>query len=215
MFLFPFTGMSKELDLVFAVDGSKWVDEYTFTKMKNFVKGSLDIYTISPQKTRIGLVTYGGDARDTALSLPLGTSKQAAERSIDSLVRVGGLREMNKAIRFVDTEIFSGKGGTRPRAGKALVLLTTGKNSANGKDDLPKTAKKLKDKGIEVFVIGIVKGVDPDELNVIASNQGNVANVPDKDDLPRIFGQLEKATGKLTGKHFLKSSDLIHSFRIV
>ena len=207
--------MSKELDLVFAVDGSKRVDKSTFTKMKNFVKGALDVYTVSPQKTHIGLVTYGGDARHTALSLPLGTSKPAVERSIDSLVRVGGLRQMNKAIRFVDTEMFNEKGGTRPRAGKALVLLTTGKNSANGKDDLPKAAKKLKNKGIEIFVIGIGKGVDPDELNVIASNQGNVANVPDKDELPRIFGQLEKATGKLTGKYFLKSSDLIHSSHIV
>ena len=197
------------------MDGSKRVDESTFTKMKSFMKGTLDLYTISPQKTHIGVVTYGGDARDIALSLLLGTSKRALERSIDSLIRVGGLRQMNKAIRFVDTEMFSEKGGTRPRAGKALVLLTTGKNSANGKDDVPKAAKKLKDKGIEVFVIGIGKGVDPDELNVIASNQGNVANVPDKDELPRIFGQLEKATGKLTGKYFLKSSDLIHNSRVV
>ena len=200
-FPFPsqFVGLSGKLDIVFAIDGSRKVDIKTYGKMKDFVKGASTLYNVSLSESHIGILNYGGDTKSIALSLPEGTSQFAIEQSLKAIEPVGGLRHMNKAIRFVDSQMFGVTGGGRLDAGKVLVLLTTGKNSEEGKSDLPKAAKKLKDKGVEIVVIALGRNVDPDELNIVASNPNSFMRVSDGNDIPKALVKVEEASAKSTG----------------
>ena len=188
------------MDLAFAVDGSRNVDKNTFSKMKKFIKGALTVYTISNEKTHIGIAGFGGDKTNIVMPLSDGISVSLIENAVGSLERTGGPRRMNKAIRYIGSEMFTSKGGSRPDAEKVLVLLTAGKNSNDGKDDLPKAARQLKDKGIEVFVIAIGKDFGDEEIKAIASNPDNVAKVESAAELPQVLDQLEKTTGKKLGR---------------
>ena len=184
--------MSNELDLLFAIDGSRMVNLSTYEKMKKFVKGASNMYNISSLKTRVGILSFGGDTNNIALPLKDGISKPLVDQTVDSLKRSGGPRHMNKAIRFVADRMFTTENDGRPNAGKVLVLLTTGRNSPEGKEDLPKAARKLKENGVDVFVIGLGTNVDDDELNAIASEKDDIAKVNTVDDLPTVLGSLEK-----------------------
>ena len=192
-------GVSGKLDLIFAIDGSSKVYQSTFQKMLNFAKGALNSYTIGPNKTHVGVLGFGGNKNTVVLQLKDGTSKSIAENSLRLLKRVGGPRRMNKAIRFVSSEMFSLKGGGRRDAAKALVLFTTGKNDAVEKLDLPKAEKALKDSGVKAFVIGVGKDVDADEMNLIATDPENTENLDKVDDLPSVLGPVERFAGKVTG----------------
>ena len=193
------TGMSNEVDLLFAIDGSRMVNLSTYEKMKKFVKGALNMYNISALKTHVGILSFGGDTNNIALPLKDGISKPLVDQTVDSLKRCGGQRHMNKAIRFVADKMFTTENGGRPNAGKVLVLLTAGRNSAEGKEDLPKAARKLKENGVDVFVIGLGTNVDDDELIAIASEKDDIAKVNTVDDLPTVLGSLEKLSGMSAG----------------
>ena len=200
VFAFPLLGISGTLDIVFAVDGSNTVDTATFDKIKKFIMAALKTYTISPKDTHVGLFSFGGIASEASLSLQGGISKLVIEQGINSLKKVGGSRMINEAISYADKEMFTARAGARPKASKVLVLLITGKSDLNGKNKLPDVARKLKEKGVEVFVIVIGKDADTNEVNAIASNPESIAQVDDSDNLPSALGTLEKASGEALGK---------------
>ena len=198
--MFNLLGISGTLDIVFAADGSNTVDTTTFDKIKKFIMASLKTYIISPNDTRVGLFSFGGMVNEASISLQDGISKLVVEQGIYSLEKVGGSRQINEAISFADEEMFTARAGARPQAGKVLVLLITGKNDPNVKNKLPDVARKLKGKGVEVFVIVIGKDADTNEVNAIASDPDSIAKVDDSDNLPSTLGALEKASGKAVGK---------------
>ena len=167
--------------------------------MLNFAKGALKSYTISPNETHVGMLGFGGNNNTVVLQLQDGTSRSIAENSLRLFKRVGGPRRMNKAIRFVNHKMFSIKGGGRRNAAKALILFTTGRNDVKEKVDLPKATKALKDSGVKIFVIGVGKNVDADEVKLIATEPDNMASLDNVDNLPSVLGLAERFGGKATG----------------
>ena len=187
------------LDLVFAIDGSNKVDESSFSEMKNLIKASLNSYKISSSKTHVGIVTFGGETNNVNIGLTEGTERDIVERAVGSAKLVGGLRLINGVLRFVNTEMFTSKGGDRNKAQNVIVLLTSGETAATGKDDLSKASELLKSQGTEIIVVGVKKNVDVGELKAIASRPNNVIVVKQAEKLPTAFGDLESAVGKVSG----------------
>ena len=167
--------------------------------MLNFAKGALKSYTITPNETHVGILGFGGSKNTVVLQLKDGTSEGIVENSLRLFKRVGGPRRMNKAIRFVNYKMFSIKGGGRRNAAKALILFTNGRNDVKENVDLLKAAKALKDSGVEIFVIGVGKNVDADEVKMIATEPANMASLDNVDNLPSVLGLVERFAGKATG----------------
>ena len=199
--------------MVFAVDASREVDPKTLEKMQEYVKAALKLYSISSSNTHVGLLTYGGEHVNVTLPVSAGTQTSTAEQALNYLRLVGGPRKMNKAVRFANSEIFSVKGGSRPNVNRVLVLLTAGKNNAEGKNDLPKAAKVLKERNIDVIVIGVGNSVDDEELTQVATNPDNYVKITDATQLPDALGPLEKSSAIKTGNALLLENSYAGHFK--
>ena len=182
---------------MFALDGSRRVDETMFEKMKNLLKESLKSYNISAPETNVALVQFGGDA-EIKLGLNEGTNIGMAEKSASDLMRVGGPRRMNKALRIIRNDIF--RGLKRNDVQRIVVLFTTGKNSGDGTGELPSVARGLRSQGVEVIVVVIGKESDQKEIEAITGKKGNAINVGDVNKLPETIGVLEAKIREAGGK---------------
>ena len=173
---------------MFALDGSRRVDEPMFEKMKNLLKESLKSYNISTPETNVALVQFGGDA-EIKLRLNEGTNFGMVEKSASDLMRVGGPRRMNKALRVIRRKIFDSL--KRSDVQRIVALFTTGKNSGDGSGELPRVARDLRSQGVEVIVVVIGKESDPKEIEGITGKKANAINVDDVNKLPEAIGVLE------------------------
>ena len=195
--MIPFTGISTEIDIIYAVDGSESVPTKTFDQMKRFVKGALKSYTISPNKTHVGLTVYGGMNPVRALSVAEGTSMSTVEQSLPFMGKIGGWRNLEKALDSVANDFVMNS--RRKGVGKLVVLVTTGKDEQKDVEKLKAVGKKLKDNGIKVAVVAIGKDVGRDDLPFLPFSVEGVMSVPSVDDLKKAVDFVEKAGANTTG----------------
>ena len=191
---------------MFALDGSRRVDERMFGKMKKLVKASLKSYNISAPQTNVALVQFGRDA-EIKLTLNQGTNLGTVEQSVNDLARVGGPRRMNKALRVIRRKIFDSL--KRSDVQRIVALFTTGKNSGDGSGELPRVARDLRSQGVEVIVVVIGKESDPKEIEGITGKKGNAINVDDVNKLPETIGILEAKVSNTGGE--LSFSSLVQA----
>ena len=191
--------MDGKLDVIFAIDGSRRVDETMFNKMKDFVQKSLKSFVISPLETHVGIVQYG-DRAEIMIKPNDGISLSKLDDVTRKLSRIGGSRRMNKALRLVNSEIYGKPGETRPNAKKVVILLTTGKNSGDGSGELPRVARQLRDEGVEIVVVVVGKDADPSEIDAITGKKGGSITVEDPNNLKEAVGQLEEKLNDVKGK---------------
>ena len=191
-----FAGITGKKDIVFAVDGSRRVDETMFGKMKKLIKALLKSYNISAPQTNVALVQFGGDT-EIKLSLNQGTNLGTVEKSVNELARVGGPRRMNKALRVIRRDIFDSL--KRNDAQRVVVLFTTGKNSGDGTGELPSGSRDLRSQGVEVIVVVIGKEIDLKEIESITGKKGNSISVGDVNKLPEAIGVLEAKVREIGG----------------
>ena len=186
--------------MVFALDGSRDVDIKLFSKMKEFMKGSLKAYNISTNETRIALMTYGGKQMKN-VDLKDGVSKSVVEQAIEDAKRVGGERRLINALKFAAMKMFE-KTASRSRdetAGKVLILMMSGSDSQIDKgSEMKMVVDELKRKKITLVVIGIGNKVKDEDLKKIGKD-ANVVKVEDPADLKKALPPVLDASGKATG----------------
>ena len=196
--LFFCTGVSAKLDIIYLLDGSETVNQKTFSEIQRFVKGALKSYTVSSNKTRVGLITYGGMHPVRTLSVKGGTSVFTVEQSLPFMGTVGGKRNIEKALDSAAYDII--QNSKRKGVSKLIVLITTGKDEGKDVEKLEAVGKKLKDNGIKVAVVAIGKDVGKDGLPFLPFSVEGVMSVPSVDDLKKAVDFAEKAAAKATGK---------------
>lgn len=87
------------IDLGFAIGASGINSERYFVLMKDMVNTIVDMYTVSPQETRVGLVDYN-DPVSTAVSFSRNYNKQTFKAFVDSLSK-GGTGSLAEGLRKV------------------------------------------------------------------------------------------------------------------
>lgn len=93
-------------DVLFLVDGSWSVGRANFKYIRGFISATASAFQIGEDKTRVGVVQYGGDAR-VEFSLNAHLSRPAVLRAIGSLPYKGG-------------DTMTGNHGAAPRAPGSL-----------------------------------------------------------------------------------------------
>ena len=188
------------LDVVFALDGSRDVEMNTFNKMKEFMKGSLKAYNISPNESRIAVMTYG-DKQKKNVDLKDGVYKSVVEQAIEDAKRVGGEKRLIDALKFADMKMFekTASSSSDKTPGKVLILMMSGSNSQTDKgNEMKMVLGQLKRKKITLVVIGIGDNVKDEDLKKIGKD-GNVVKVEDADDLKKALTPILDASGKAAG----------------
>ncbi|XP_041661141.1 collagen alpha-1(XII) chain isoform X2 [Cheilinus undulatus] len=150
-------------DLVFLVDGSWSVGRPNFKYIRNFISATAGAFQIGEDKTRVGVVQYSSDAR-TEFNLNSHLTRPALLRAIGSLPYKGGDTKTGDALNYLLRNTFTEKAGIRTGFPKVLVIITDGKSE----DQVESYAKQLRNKGVEIFVLGIQQA-DPEEMRLMAS----------------------------------------------
>ena len=133
-----------------------------FVNVLNSVKSTYAPFTISQDKTRVGIVTYGGRPQ-TAVSLDQYISRQALDTAVGQVPMSSGPSVLGQGLAAVIRQLFQGK--TRPEIPKILVLVTGGKSV----DDVVKPAAELKEINTTIFCVGVGNKVERKQLDVVAT----------------------------------------------
>ncbi|KAL2084689.1 hypothetical protein ACEWY4_020207 [Coilia grayii] len=144
-----------KLDLVILMDGSNSIKSEDFTIMKNFMMELVKSVRIGPDFVQVAVVQFCSKPEDIRQEFYLNTSKN----SEDIIRRIGAIEQIDQGNSIAAGLNFSKasflpKHGSRINKGvrQVLLLLTDGEEKEK---DAPRVADELRDKKIEIFVIGI------------------------------------------------------------
>ncbi len=182
--------------MLFALDGSQSVDEKTFNRMKELLKGAAQAYDVSRDQTRVGLITYGGRVINR-LALKDGISVGLVNNAIDESKRIGGKRLTTDALQYASDVMF-GSANTRDSA-KLLVLVTTGNNDQTDSDRVKRIIQSLKRKNVMMNVVAVVdsgRGFNRDEFSDVGEGKVNVVT---PENAPGAITGITDASAKAVG----------------
>ena len=157
---------STDMDLGFLIDSSynmRQTGKGAFSLLSRYIARILYSLRISSQRTRVSMVTYASKAR---LVFPFNRYSRVSNM-IAALRRIPlqrGSLNLGTALYYASTNIFTG----RRRCGRKRVLVVF--VSGRSRDRVERAARALKRIGVEVFVVGIGRGVTRKELIKIATN---------------------------------------------
>ena len=191
-------GVSSPLDVVFALDGSSDVDIGTFKKVKEFAKGSLQAYDVSMNQTRVAVMVYGAQPI-SQMSLYDGIHKSVVRQKIDTTKRIGGDRNIIRALAFAEDKMFTDDTTLAP--GKILILFLAGPSKVTTQaTEIKSIAEKMKQRDIELFVVSLVGDKNLGGLETISKKE-NIISVPNPDRLKEAFMPVFVASGRAAGKN--------------
>ncbi|XP_064195946.1 collagen alpha-1(XII) chain isoform X2 [Anguilla rostrata] len=175
-------------DLVFLVDGSWSIGRENFKYIRSFIAAMAGAFDIGEDKTRVGVVQYSTDTR-TEFNLNQYFKRGELIRAINNLPYKGGNTMTGDAMDYLLKNTFTEAAGARQGFPKVAMIITDGKSQ----DPVEDYAKKLRNSGVEIFVLGI-KEADVDELKQMASTpySSHVYNVPN-------FNLIKEVQRKLIG----------------
>ena len=103
---------NKKIDLAIILDASASIDEDNFNLAKGFAKRLLKRFTISPDNSRVSILSYS-----QRINIQSRFSDDQDERKLEDILRntfyEGSSTSTGKTIKFVNFEVFSTKSGSR------------------------------------------------------------------------------------------------------
>lgn len=134
--------------------------------MIKFMEAIVNKTTVGKDLTRFGFIIYTDDPR---MIFPLDkySSKTEIFQEFRSLIKPrNGSTETARALEY-SLPFFNEMNGGRATLGVPQILMLITDGAANNAADLPAASAAVRDKGIDVFSIGIL-GAIKEELKVIA-----------------------------------------------
>ncbi|XP_048469239.1 collagen alpha-6(VI) chain [Rhincodon typus] len=163
-------------DIIFLIDGSRSIWIIDFNKMKKFIETLINSTEVSDTRVQVGLIQFSSQTR---LEFQLNQYHDKAEL-LNAVRNVQQLNEQTctgRALRFTAEYFDSSKGG-RPNERQYLIVITDGE----AEDEVYEPAKAIRDKGVNIFAIGIINANNT-QLVEIAGSQDKVYHVENFDAL--------------------------------
>ncbi|KAI0238260.1 Cartilage matrix protein [Lamellibrachia satsuma] len=157
---------TKPADIVFLLDSSGSIWERDFPKQLRFVEGVVDMFDVSQDSIRIGVVSFSNWAF-VDFQLNSHKSEHDVRRAIRNIAHIRGDTNTASALRYMRTVMFSAKNGARPDIPHIAIVITDGKS--NNPQITQMEAAKAHAQGIHLFAIGVGNSTDNSELYSLAS----------------------------------------------
>ena len=198
VFLNLITEISKKLDLVYAVDVSKQTSGQGLEEIRNYIKKDAALHKLSPSDTRIAIITFDSDSK-VLLKPQDGTDFESIENAVFGLKRSSNKADLPKALAFINQELRSSKWNqdNRQDVPKTVVFLTSSSTQGVNTIGLKDNSRRTKEKAT-VIVVGIGDDVNPDELNVIATDDSNIFMIDVPRDIEDLLNKLKQAIAQST-----------------
>ncbi|TSV02093.1 Collagen alpha-6(VI) chain [Bagarius yarrelli] len=171
-------------DIVFLVDGSASIGLKNFQQIREFLSSVVMNFDIAPNKVRVGMVQFS-DTPKTEFSLNTYEEKQEILDYIKRLPYKTGGTNTGEALQFLLKNHFTEKAGSR--ANEMVPQIAFVITDGNSQDEVEPYAQELRQKGIQVYAIGI-KEADEKFLKKLASQpyENHVYSVSDFNALQEI-----------------------------
>ncbi|XP_054846903.1 collagen alpha-4(VI) chain-like [Eublepharis macularius] len=153
-------------DIIFLIDTSESMTDRQFTMTKNFIQGIIDESDIGADKVQIGLLQYSTEPK-AEFALNKHRSKEDLKKAISAMKQIKAGTETGRALEFA-SPYFDESWGGRPDVKQHLIVVTDGESN----DKVEEPAKRLREKGIIIHAVGIVKAV--------YSQLKEIAGMPDR-----------------------------------
>ncbi|KAI1885636.1 hypothetical protein AGOR_G00205870 [Albula goreensis] len=152
---------TEEIDIYFMIDGSGSISGEQFRKIKGFLSQMADIFKVTPEGVRIGVVQY---STDVVTEFPLGQYNSARDlkRAIGDIKQQKKKTFTGKALSHM-SRLFLQSASNRPSAQQYLIVLTDGKSD----DEVSIPAEELRNMTVHIYAIGVGDAV-VSELNEMA-----------------------------------------------
>ncbi|XP_071091672.1 uncharacterized protein [Haliotis cracherodii] len=174
-----------QADIVFMLDSSGSVGSSNFNLLLTFVKSIVQDFDVASNKIRIGVEKFSSRPY-LEFHLNQYSNKQDVLNAVTNIKYVSGGTNTGDALKYLQDNMFNTKNGDRPGVPNIAIIITDGRSN---KPDQTKTfAKAARDKGTQVFSVGVGKGISMAELNEMASDpdSAHVMSVDDFSKLPQI-----------------------------
>lgn len=185
------------LELVFIIDSSESVGPENFELVKDFVNVLIDGVAVSREATRVGVVLYS-HIDEVVVSLQQLIDCSTVKATVRKMPYLGEATFTGSAIRSATRLFHASRHGVR----KVALLLTDGQADRRDAVRLEVAAEEARAAGIEMFVIGIVNGIDSGysqfqrEMKSIASDpdEEHIYLINDFMNLPSMYSFIKRLT---------------------
>ncbi|XP_076724313.2 collagen alpha-5(VI) chain [Callospermophilus lateralis] len=141
---------TKEADIYFLIDGSSSIQVNQFEQIKTFMSSVIDMFSIGPNKVRVGVVQYAGKNRE---EFPISHYQNNIDlkKAVFNIYQLGGGTRTGKALDFIRPIIKEGKKDRTSEVPCFLIVLTDGKSE----DSVVQPAERLRAEQVIIHAIGI------------------------------------------------------------
>ncbi|XP_025048328.1 collagen alpha-6(VI) chain [Alligator sinensis] len=155
----------EHLDVVFVIDGSGSISDSEYQTMKDFMITLVNKSDVGPDRVQFGAVKYS-TTPETFFHLNKFSTKSEIVEAIQADKSIGLDTYTAAALSHSET-LFTERHGSRikKRVPQVLIVITDGES--HDKDKLKDTAKRLRDKGILIYAVGIQRA-NREELLMMA-----------------------------------------------
>lgn len=183
------------------VEGSEKIGRIGFQEIKDFVKKTIDKYTIGERKTRVALVEYSDSARIVFGLMEHSTSPLLKKAVDDITPSRGKTADTIKALRLAN-DVLDIRFGGRPGSARVIILVTG--STVKDRQSVEQVLVETKDSKGHLYVIAVGdKDID------IGDNVVHVDEPEDTGDLANdIVEKIEKDLKK--GRTCAIENDLVN-----
>ena len=178
IFMFVLGCKEKEVDIVFLLDSSTSIGTDRFQKIKDFVVGVVDQFTIGPQDTRVGVIVFN-DIATVEFSLDTYNTSHDVILATQGIAFVRGKTNTASGLNLLAQEFVAKGRPASQRIPRIAIVVTDGKSSNSKETAL--AAPNVHQNSIITYVVGIGGIINQTELSLIAGSTGKVENLAEFD----------------------------------
>ena len=185
--------------MVFLVDASSGITAKQFSASKDLMMNLINTFKVSDKNMQYSVITYGDDAK---LEVSFRDSIQKDFNLSDSkLNKIGGVRNVDKALDIVDKQVFNVRSGFSENVKNGVIVVLTSDNfNAARNDRLKSNFEKLDKRNIDMLFIDTIGGQLNTPMRDIMTNY----SVKSFQLLPSLLSKLNSYLGRDQGKCSLK-----------
>ena len=179
------------------MDSSTGVNYQDFQTMKNFLIAIEKRFKIAEFGSRHGVIIYGSRAQ-MLVGMNGANNSTGFANAVNSLWRIGGQRTSLRALELAENALYDFRNGARRNAPKVVVMVTTGgESSFSNNAYLYQVAKRLRDRGVVIKVVGIGSALDRNALLPLVETSADLFQPGHqlKDEAPALSDSICKSIG--------------------
>lgn len=178
---------TKEADFYFLIDGSSSIGGKDFEQIQEFMLGVIDMFSIGPDKVRVGTVQFSDEKR-MEFDIHTYTNEVDLRQAVLNLQQLHGRTTTGAALDFTLPIIREGRKHRSSEVPCHLIVLTDGRSS----DDVLEPADRIRAEQITIHAVGI-GDVNKTQLLQIAGKEERVSFGQNFDSLKSIKNEVVRS----------------------